>query len=37
MREVLGEATPSDDQVKETVKHIDTDKSGDIGLANSWA
>ena len=30
MREVLGEAAPSDDQVKEIIKHIDTDKSGDI-------
>ena len=30
MREVLGEAAPSEDQVKEIIKHIDTDKSGDI-------
>jgi len=30
MRDVLGSAAPSDDQVKEIIKHIDTDKSGDI-------
>lgn len=30
MRDVLGDAAPSDDQVKEIIKHIDTDKSGDI-------
>jgi len=30
MREVLGESAPPEDQVKEIIKHIDTDKSGDI-------
>jgi len=37
MREVLGEAAPSDDQVKEIIKHIDTDKSGDIDFREFMA
>ena len=37
MREVLGEAAPSDDQVKEIIEHIDTDKSGDIDFREFMA